>query len=186
MNRQGGIIGFNDGVWHFRGRNNAKRVHNTVRVFLTDLWNQESPFLSPYHLQESVWAEILANNHSFPLLFEQRQVQNLRARRLRCNGLSPSYCQHRFVLHCKNKTTKKRKQQAISSGFATPVTGFLSLRKGSHEKQFSDQIYFLSPLLHVSLWSSCKTGRLNDTGTLLGFFYMSISFFANYVKYLRF
>ena len=43
MNRQGGIIGFNDGVWHFRGRNNAKRVHNTVGVFLTDLWNQKSP-----------------------------------------------------------------------------------------------------------------------------------------------
>ena len=37
MNRQGGIIGFNDGVRHFRGWNNAKRVHNTVGVFLTDL-----------------------------------------------------------------------------------------------------------------------------------------------------
>ena len=40
------------------------------------------------------------------------------------------------ALSCIVNTKKKRKQRAISSGFATPVTGFLCLRKGSHEKQF--------------------------------------------------
>ena len=165
MNRQGGIIGFNDGVWHFRGRNNAKRVHNTVGVFLTDLWNQKSPHS---------WACATSER-----VCELKSLQTITAFRFFSNNVKyriyelGAFCVMAFrpvitstALSCIVKTKKKKEtQRAISSGFATPVTGFLSLWKGSHEKQFihpvlerGDQFYFLSPLLHVSLWSSCKTG----------------------------
>ena len=168
MNRQGGIIGFNDGVWHFRGRNNAKRVHNTVGVFLTDLWNQKSPHS---------WARTTSER-----VCELKSLQTITAFRFFSNNVKyriyelGAFCVMAFrpvitstaLSWIVNTKKKKRKQRTISSGFATPVTGFLSLRKGSHEKQFwrpvsfdlerGDQFYFLSPLLHVSLWSSSKTG----------------------------
>ena len=42
VNREGSVVRFDDGVWHFWGWHHAKSVHNTVGVFLTDLWNQQS------------------------------------------------------------------------------------------------------------------------------------------------
>merc|ERR1719253_400160 len=41
VKRQHGVVRFDDGIRHLRGRNDGKGLHNTVRVFFTDLGDQK-------------------------------------------------------------------------------------------------------------------------------------------------
>jgi len=42
VNRQGGVVWFHDSVRHLGGRNNGVCGHDTIRIFFTDLGDQES------------------------------------------------------------------------------------------------------------------------------------------------
>jgi len=41
VNREGGIVGFNDGIRHLGGGNDGISGHDTIGVFLTDLGDEK-------------------------------------------------------------------------------------------------------------------------------------------------
>jgi len=42
MDREGGVVGLNDGVGHFGGWHHGEGLHDSVGVFFSDFGNQES------------------------------------------------------------------------------------------------------------------------------------------------
>ena len=62
---QDGVVRFDDGIRHFRGRNDGEGLHDTIRVFLTDLGDQECTHTGTGTTTEGVdQLESLQANHN--------------------------------------------------------------------------------------------------------------------------
>lgn len=69
VNGEGGIVGFDNGVWYLGGGDNGVGVHNPVRVFFSDLGDKECSHPGPGSSTEGV-CKLESLKHNFGLNLE--------------------------------------------------------------------------------------------------------------------